>query len=513
MLNMVHLFPHLKVMFSVGGWDNSYQFKKMTRDKETRCNFIRSVIKIIDKWSFDGVDLAWFYPGANTTRSSAYKTKYVKLMKELRIALDSHQRQKGRSSRYLISFAGSNSKDILEKGYNLPELLKYADWVNVMSFDYFAQMSYNWGSITGPPAPLYHGTPGEIYPAELNVDWTLNYYSCQISNMDKIVMGIPFYGRYYPNVTSSVDPADGMWRLSLNRDSQLDQGVKSYDMIKHNWLNKAGYERVLHGKTKTPYLLNEKLKVFIGYEDEVSLKYKMDYVLQNNLSGVVIWSIDYDDGWMTMLNTVSTTHMCTNNQNYHGKNSSCSPSQESRPRSLPEQDETSSPVNKENEIDDNMDEKIVMKKLWWDWSDGQDKSGKCGPSAQKINGQIAQCDPNSDYPCCSKWGMCGGSDQHCNCDHCIDYRKQSPRSASNPKETTRSTDMSKINTKPDKLWWDWSDGQDKSGKCGPNAPKINGQNAQCDPNSEWPCCSPYGMCGGSDQHCNCDQCIDYRNRI
>lgn len=70
------------------------------------------------------------------------------------------------------------------------------------------------------------------------------------------------------------------------------------------------------------------------------------------------------------------------------------------------------------------EKEIIQKnKIWWDWSDGPDKSGRCGEEAPKINGQTPQCDPSSANPCCSEWGFCGSSTGHCSCPKCVDYRK------------------------------------------------------------------------------------------
>ena len=52
----------------------------------------------------------------------------------------------------------------------------------------------------------------------------------------------------------------------------------------------------------------------------------------------------------------------------------------------------------------------------------------------------------------------------------------------------------------------------EDGSCGISHPLSNGDPAQCDPESSWgPCCSAYGYCGISDDHCNCDGCVDFRD--
>ncbi|XP_077990235.1 uncharacterized protein LOC144444621 [Glandiceps talaboti] len=48
------------------------------------------------------------------------------------------------------------------------------------------------------------------------------------------------------------------------------------------------------------------------------------------------------------------------------------------------------------------------------------------------------------------------------------------------------------------------------GRCGPSYPTISMKDGECNPNSDRACCSPYGWCGISRDHCECSGCIDYR---
>ena len=49
--------------------------------------------------------------------------------------------------------------------------------------------------------------------------------------------------------------------------------------------------------------------------------------------------------------------------------------------------------------------------------------GRCGSSVPLDDGSPAQCDPKTEYYCCSKWGYCGSTDEHCDCADCVNYRK------------------------------------------------------------------------------------------
>ena len=51
---------------------------------------------------------------------------------------------------------------------------------------------------------------------------------------------------------------------------------------------------------------------------------------------------------------------------------------------------------------------------------------RCGVNFKLPNGDISECNPNGTPfgPCCSDWGWCGITQEHCQCIGCTDYRQQ-----------------------------------------------------------------------------------------
>ena len=48
------------------------------------------------------------------------------------------------------------------------------------------------------------------------------------------------------------------------------------------------------------------------------------------------------------------------------------------------------------------------------------------------------------------------------------------------------------------------------GRCGEKNGWVDERIAECDPDGDKPCCSRHGECGNTTEHCNCDDCTNYR---
>lgn len=540
MLRVAKAFNHLKILFAVGGWENSQFFSAVASSQSLRLKFIASVIKNIDEYGFDGVDIDWEYPvtGGAHEGVPADKSNYVQLMKELREALTEHAKVMQRKDPYLISFAGAAGQWTLDPGFDLPGLLKYADFVNVMTYDFFGAWESKWGAYTGPPAPLFFGMPPR-YSGKTNADWTMKYYVCRSQQPHKINMGVPFYGRYWKNVGDPVDGKDECWRTAQAVNGKFEGGYVGYRDIQSKYLDDAGFQKRFHEKAKAPFAFNPGTKTYLGYEDTRSLKFKKEYAAQKNLGGMMIWAIDQDDDDLTMLKAVFDASLCDNTNPKDIKHK-CSP---------------------------------ITEKRWWTVEDGEDVAGLCGRSAPLYKGFYPVCDPDDPgYSCCGEFGYCGFGDKFCSCPTCVDFGSNPEKILTEPIKPTIPVAWYFLNApdgkrgrcgrkapllngkypicNPDdpnahccsngnycgsskgfcecegcidfkknpnyqfkpKRWWDWGDGPKLSGKCGPSAPKVDGHMAECDPDTKYYCCSKGGNCGEGKEFCDCDGCVNYKKK-
>ena len=85
----------------------------MASDPAARATFIASVVELIKRHDFDGLDFDWEYP---TQRGGvpADKANFAQLLTELDVAFD--------ADGFLLTAAVSGSKSIIDAAYDVPAL-------------------------------------------------------------------------------------------------------------------------------------------------------------------------------------------------------------------------------------------------------------------------------------------------------------------------------------------------------------------------------------------------------
>ncbi|BDU49776.1 glycosyl hydrolase family 18 protein [Haliovirga abyssi] len=332
-------YPKVKTLISVGGWAAAKGFYTMSETELGRETFADSAVEFIRKYGFDGVDIDYEYPTATVgagnpddfdvaepRRKTLYQD-YVKLMKVLREKLDVAGQNDNKH--YLLTIAAPASSWILG-GMGLGDYAQYLDFINIMSYDFHG--SWN-GYVGNNSALLPDDRDLETKPLGtpvLNIDWSYRYFRGVVPP-SKINIGIPYYTRGWKNVQGGIDGhglygtaklgsggdgavgIDNVWH-DFDKDGKelpgggnplwhvknLLAGRHDFSYIDHPVFGgfdpnyQGNYIRYWDDVSKVPYVWNDAKKVFLSFEDEQSLKEKINYIINKGLGGMMIWELAGD---------------------------------------------------------------------------------------------------------------------------------------------------------------------------------------------------------------------------
>jgi Chitinase len=271
--------PNLKTLISVGGWTWSGLFSEVALTDVSRAAFSDSCVAFILRYGFDGVDIDWEYPVSGglptNTRRPEDKRNFTLLLQSLREALDAQGAADGKH--YLLSIAGG-SGGFYAANTELALIHQYLDYACIMTYDIYG----TWDSFTDFNAPLYISND-----ITNHFKWSVaaaveTWYRAGYP-LDKLMMGIPFYGYIYGAVNNF---NYGLYQPFNGANSIL------YSQVTSNYLDHPGYIRYFHPEAKVPWLFNG--TIFISYDDPESIWYKTEYIKANNMAGAMIWELSGD---------------------------------------------------------------------------------------------------------------------------------------------------------------------------------------------------------------------------
>ncbi len=280
----------VRVVLSIQGYgDATKNFSNAASTPENRAKFISNILKVVEKYHFDGIDLDWEYPGWFTpSKKDSEAEKYTALCKELSEAL------KASNENYLLTAALPGGSEG-HKRFNLAECSKYLDFVHLMTYDLEAS------------SKVYHHTAlyanvGKGTATEASADSTVQIFKLKGVPAEKIVVGIAFYGKY----TVPANKTNG----GLGGDSSNQKYTTlTYGRIKSMFLNRVGkgvteyWDSICYA----PYLYDADNNYFITYENTRSINEKAKYVRKNGLAGVMIWELGEDSEDKELMNAVITS--------------------------------------------------------------------------------------------------------------------------------------------------------------------------------------------------------------
>lgn len=302
--------PNLRSFISLGGWTWSKNFSAAAMTDALRKQLVRSCIEIYINGNlpvegghggpratagvFDGIDIDWEFPGGGgmpyNGASASDKENFTLLLEEFRRQLDSQGASDGKH--YYLTAAIGPGKDKID----FTEPAKYAhylDWINVMSYDFHGA----WNS-TGPTNFQSHlfadaSDPSVGVNREYAGDKAIQNLIAAGVPADKLLLGIPFYGRGWSGVSPG-PRQDGLYQSATgSAPATYEAGIEDYKVL----ANKPGM-RYYHPITKQLYLYTGLGGEWWSYDDATVIKTKMQYVRDKGLRGAFSWSLDGDANGM-----------------------------------------------------------------------------------------------------------------------------------------------------------------------------------------------------------------------
>ncbi|XP_058838290.1 chitinase-3-like protein 1 [Topomyia yanbarensis] len=274
--------PNVKLLLAVGGWnEGSASYSAMASSSVSRTGFIQSVVSLLKTYGFDGFDIDWEYP---TLRggSTDDRVNYITLLSEMKTRFNSEG--------LLLSIAVAATKDYHRSAYNVPEINKYVDFVNLMAYDLHAY----WDAQTGHNAPLYAATwETDSVTSMYNVAASIQGWLDDGLSASKLIVGIPVYGHTF-TLASAANTGVGQRTVGPGTAGPytLEAGTLSYLEICER-LNAGGYTKVFDSMQQVPYAFSG--TQWISFDDVSSVALKVAYAKNKNVGGVMLWSIESDD--------------------------------------------------------------------------------------------------------------------------------------------------------------------------------------------------------------------------
>jgi len=266
------MYPHLKVLWSFGGWTWSGGFSQAAANPAA---FADSCYRLVEdpRWAdvFDGIAIDWEYPNAcGLSCDTSGPLAFRNLMQALRTRFGSNNLVTA-----AITADGSAGGKIDATDYAAASAS--VNWYMVMTYDFFGA----WAA-TGPTAPhspltSYTGIPMQGF----NADAALQKLRSKGVPAGKLLLGIGFYGRGWTGVTQSAPGGSATGAAP----GTYEAGVDDY--------------KVLKGRCPSTGTVAGTAYAFCGgqwwsYDTPSTIGGKMAYVRNQSLGGAFFWELSGD---------------------------------------------------------------------------------------------------------------------------------------------------------------------------------------------------------------------------
>lgn len=295
-------YPDLKILMSIGAWDQSENFSSVAATEEARVRFARSCLAFMREYGFDGIDVDWRWPvdGGQFPQaaSSEDRANMPLLLADLRGQLDYWGEQDEQI--YLLTMTAP-AVEPLYRNYALDLVHSHVDWINLLTYGFQG----SWSEIASHHAPLLpneRDPRGEVVRELYNVDGAVNVFLDAGVPAEKIVIGVPFYAQTWRDVRAS--DYFGLYQPTAGTPAGTRPGGLLFYRDLRSFFDSPSYVRFFDEETRVPWMYNADRRIAVSYENPESIMNKGAYVRENGLGGMFAWELSFDDPQHTLLNAM-----------------------------------------------------------------------------------------------------------------------------------------------------------------------------------------------------------------
>jgi len=187
----------------------------------------------------------------------------------------------------LLTAAVSAGDNTIADGYNIAELARYIDFINMMSYDFHGA----WETFTGMNSPLYSRPDEAAEFTQWNVASAAQIWFDGGMPKSKIIIGIPTYGRGWTLANSAQNGLGATGSVARPTTYIREAGVAAYFELCE--MLAQGATRVWNSANQVPYLYQG--DQWFSYDDVESVTNKMTWLKSQGYGGAFVWALDEDD--------------------------------------------------------------------------------------------------------------------------------------------------------------------------------------------------------------------------
>ncbi|MEV6110048.1 glycoside hydrolase family 18 chitinase [Streptomyces sp. NPDC051940] len=263
--------PHLKILWSFGGWTWSGGFGQAAANPTAFANSCYNLVHDA-RWNglFDGIDIDWEYPNAcGLSCDSSGPAAFKNLMSALRTRFGSELVTAA------ITADGSSGGKIDAADYG--GAAQYVNWYNVMTYDYFGAWAAQGPTAPHSPLTSYSGIP----TAGFYSDAAIQKLKGKGVPAAKLLLGIGFYGRGWTGVSQS-EPGGS---ASGPAPGTYEQGIEDYKVLKNSCPSTGTVAGTAYAKCGSNWW---------SYDTPSTVNGKMSYAKTQGLGGAFFWEFSGD---------------------------------------------------------------------------------------------------------------------------------------------------------------------------------------------------------------------------